>query len=683
MKTTLLFTFLLVLLMASCKKDDNSPDGIHQPQDIEIYNNVKVIDSTSLVFNPTETNLNTGLYVYDVVDSPQIIQVNDVIIGLDNEGYIRKVTSANYNNSQVVLQTTPATLEDVFKQGDFNFSVGMDDLPPGNTADSFAYLLENYNLYDSESLNIQVDYANVSIRSSWLFDFSFDNQMLDYFKFATSEATFSSAAKVSVTALQATELLNRTDTLTTSSKKVVHWMDVKGIPVPVVLQLDLYWLSDYSGASTAGVTTAMEGQINGDFDLGVQYQNDTWNGLYSFSPNNIVSVEATNGRTNANFNIAFRPYLKVKLYGVEGPRASLALMEKWEENVSASSSDWDIKGEVWGNAFAGASTTILGNSLLDCPDQEWSSPKTSHQIPYKLIKASGYEQIGLANTSLPEPIKIQVLDSKDHPVGNVPVYFTVASGSGSTNPTEVLTDENGYAETSWLLGHPASTNMQYMSANAKFADGTALNDTPLEITAAIGFACGGQTSFTDPRDGQTYSVVQIGNQCWFAENLRYEGSIPEVGGPSDWEAIAHTPAWCYYDDSAAYNAIYGKIYNWYAVNSGSLCPDGWHIPTDEEWTILTDYLGGSNVGGGKMKSISGWNEPNANATNSSGFSGLPGGDRYGTGNFYGIGTYGCWWSATETLVEDAWSRGLIYSSGSVNRTFYTKSKGLSCRCVRD
>ncbi|MEZ5008620.1 MAG: FISUMP domain-containing protein [Chitinophagales bacterium] len=683
MKKTFLFTLLMALLIVSCKKDDTTPDNIHLHQDLAIYNNVIVIDSTYLMLNQTETNLNSGLYVFDIVDSFQIIQKDNIIVGTENEGYIRKVTTATYNGNQVVLQTSQATMEDVFKQGDFDFNVSFENLEPGTTPDSFAYSVNNYNLQESESLDIQLEYANVSMNSNWLFDFSYNNGALDYFEFSTSNASFNSDARVSLTASQQANLSNSIDTLTTQSKKVIHWLDVEGVLVPVVIKMDLHWLVEYSANIPTNVSTVMESNINGHFNLGVHYQDALWTGSYDFSPNTTVNLEAPSGQANADFNIALRPLLKVKLYGISGPRASLTLMERLEGNVASSSLDWDMKAEAWGKAMAGAEATILGTTLTDCPDKDWSTPKLSHQIPFKLINVSGSEQIGQANTPLQEPIKLQVLDSKDEPVSNVPVYFNVAIGSGSTNPTEILTDDNGYVETLWTLGNPQTTTMQYMDASAKWGDGTALNDTPVKLTATISNACGGQTSFTDPRDGQTYNIVQIGNQCWFAENLRYSGSIPEVSGASNWEAIPNTPAWCYYEDDAANNAIYGKLYNWYAVNSGSICPSGWHIATDTEWTILTDYLGGSNIGGGKMKSTTGWEEPNNDATNSSGFSGLPGGDRYFSGSFYGGGSYGCWWTATESFIEDAWSRGLISSNGSVNRTFYTKTKGLSCRCVRD
>jgi uncharacterized protein (TIGR02145 family) len=211
------------------------------------------------------------------------------------------------------------------------------------------------------------------------------------------------------------------------------------------------------------------------------------------------------------------------------------------------------------------------------------------------------------------------------------------------------------------------------------------------------------TAITDDRDGKVYCTVEIGEQEWFAENLRYDPpGIPEVSGDVNWAAIwnngnpTEQPAWCYYDDNAANDATYGKLYNWYAVNTGTLCPDGWHIPTDEEWQILelelgmpTDevntigWRGGAQNVGGKMKSTTGWNSPNTGATNESGFAGLQGGFRYYIGDFSDIGNYGYWWSSSESFSFGPWFRFLNYVNEVVYRGNSNKTHGYSCRCVRD
>ena len=196
-------------------------------------------------------------------------------------------------------------------------------------------------------------------------------------------------------------------------------------------------------------------------------------------------------------------------------------------------------------------------------------------------------------------------------------------------------------------------------------------------------------------DGNVYTSVTIGTQEWMSENLRTtkysDGTtIPNVTGTSEWRALS-TGAWSHYDnDSSQYEAMYGKLYNWYAVNTSKLCPTGWHVPTDAEWTVLTDYLaadGHSGAEGKALKSTSGWNDYNGqsgNGTDDYGFLGLPGGNRsYSNGNFYGIGGNGYWWSSSQYDASNAWSRYLYYNYGIVYRYGSNKDYGFSVRCLRD
>jgi uncharacterized protein (TIGR02145 family) len=188
-------------------------------------------------------------------------------------------------------------------------------------------------------------------------------------------------------------------------------------------------------------------------------------------------------------------------------------------------------------------------------------------------------------------------------------------------------------------------------------------------------------------DGNEYNVVKIGNQCWMQENLKtskYNDGTSIPTGLSDvaWEATTNG-AFAIYDNVVDNNTTYGKLYNWFAVNTGKLCPDGWHIPSDEEWIELTDFLGGEAVAGGKMKSTSSWELPNTDASNSSGFSGLPGGNRYFDGSYNSIGLSGQHWSSTETDANIARILYLYHDSGIVGRGSRGKKDGTSCRCVKD
>ncbi len=188
--------------------------------------------------------------------------------------------------------------------------------------------------------------------------------------------------------------------------------------------------------------------------------------------------------------------------------------------------------------------------------------------------------------------------------------------------------------------------------------------------------------------GYTYQTVYISGTEWFAENLRttkyQDGTIiPNVTNNSSWGELS-SPAYCWYNnDQSTYGNTYGTLYNWYAVNTGNLCPTGWHVPTDAEWTALIDYVGGASIAGYKLKATSGWSS-GGNGTDEYGFSALPGGSRFSyDGYFYTMGYYGTWWSSTEYDATHAWGRSINYDYGYVSRYSYGNRLGFSIRCVRD
>jgi uncharacterized protein (TIGR02145 family) len=184
-------------------------------------------------------------------------------------------------------------------------------------------------------------------------------------------------------------------------------------------------------------------------------------------------------------------------------------------------------------------------------------------------------------------------------------------------------------------------------------------------------------------EGNGYKTIEIGDQTWMAENLKttkYDdgSSIPLVTDNTSWLNLT-IPSYCWYDNDISKKDIYGALYNWYTVNRGNLCPAGWHVPTDEEWTVLTTYLGGESVAGGKLKETgtAHWN-PNTDATNESGFTALPGGMRGNGGVFFDLGYYGgYWWSATEN-----WCRLIYCRSTDISSLTDINTTGFSVRCVK-
>jgi len=205
-------------------------------------------------------------------------------------------------------------------------------------------------------------------------------------------------------------------------------------------------------------------------------------------------------------------------------------------------------------------------------------------------------------------------------------------------------------------------------------------------------------------DGNEYVTVKIGDQWWMAENLRVtyyrDGNpIPNITDDAEWSNLT-TGAYCNYDNDSTHISTYGRLYNWYTVNDNrGLAPEGWHVPTDEEWKELEMYCGmsrselddvawrSSGDVGAKLKETgtTHWISPNAGATNASGFTALPGGYRYINGDFYNLGYLASLWASTEDKdsTTNAWHREIDYNVTWVARYGYSKRAGLSIRCLRD
>jgi uncharacterized protein (TIGR02145 family) len=192
-------------------------------------------------------------------------------------------------------------------------------------------------------------------------------------------------------------------------------------------------------------------------------------------------------------------------------------------------------------------------------------------------------------------------------------------------------------------------------------------------------------------EGNIYNTVRIGTHVWMAENLKttkFKDStdIPFVTDNKNWNAL-FKPGYFWYDnDEKANKKTYGALYNWYAVSTNKLCPAGWHIPGYAEWTTMINALkGGERVAGGKLKETGTihWRSPNKRATNSSGFTALPGGFRNSNGIFHDIGIYGGWWINTETSAAKAFYRGLVYDHGTAGSGESLKADGFSVRCLSD
>jgi len=190
----------------------------------------------------------------------------------------------------------------------------------------------------------------------------------------------------------------------------------------------------------------------------------------------------------------------------------------------------------------------------------------------------------------------------------------------------------------------------------------------------------------------SFQSTKIGTQTWMKKNLNVDhfrngDPISEVTNPSDWFNLT-TGAWCYYENSTETGKIYGKLYNWYAVNDPrGLAPKGWHVASYKDWTILIDYVGGKNVAGGslKEKGTNNWFGKNTNSKNKFGFTALPGGIWEFPGTFRHKGLGGYWWSSTSysTEYDYAMYQGIFWNTSEMDGNNHSMSTGMSVRCVKD
>jgi len=252
------------------------------------------------------------------------------------------------------------------------------------------------------------------------------------------------------------------------------------------------------------------------------------------------------------------------------------------------------------------------------------------------------------------------------------IYYDLAGKAGSTYKVEIYYSSNG--NKTW------GNSLKMLTGEAGDAIKSGINKKAIwnvlaereKLEGEICFKVTATDSeksgkFTDARDGTKYKWVRIGTLLWMTENLNYVS----IGGN-----------WCFLDDNSNCTA-YGRLYNWEAANIA--CPVGWHLPTNDEWKILIDYLGGESIAGGKMKEVGTkhWNKPNTGATDESGFNALPGGKRSYDGSYQDIESYGYWWSSTNSISGDPLFWCLHNSSVNIFNYNFSKSYGFSVRCVKD
>jgi uncharacterized protein (TIGR02145 family) len=345
---------------------------------------------------------------------------------------------------------------------------------------------------------------------------------------------------------------------------------------------------------------------------------------------------------------------------------------KWEADYSVSTDVYGMFTIIIGELGSG---TVNPNSV-DFSEIDWG--QGTYYLNVKILYKSNWLDMGTTQLlSVPYALYAKSAGSADNETD--PVY---SGWDKSYKDLSDLPDLTIYATKDMASQHIINLADPVNAKDAATKDYVdALKSQVQELQAEVG---------VKDIEGNAYKAVKIGDQVWMAENLKTKKfndgiDIQNVTVNTDWGVLT-TGAFCWYNnDAASYQNLYGALYNWHAVNTGKLCPQGWHVPSNAEWTTLTTFLGGESVAGGKLKEAgtAHWTTPNTGATNESGFSGLPGGARYYDGSFGGTGEIGFWWSYTEYSTIGAWGLGLLFEDANVNNGYDFKGNGGCVRCVRD
>jgi len=692
-----LLPVLLLTLNLSCKKDkvEDSPQKIG---DVVIPNEVKVIDSQT--WNKNFISLDSvskAITFSKDISSSQSVKTGDIIVSSAGEGLLRKVKSVSTVGNSITVQTESATLTDAIQKGLIEFKQPLNvsriksikyfyggiKLNKGNIGDLKAGSQNweiNTVLYDNDG-NPSTTYDQIKLVGT----FNCDWQLIGRIDIGLLEGLkevkfgFESSENLDLQLIAGLQYNFEKSYKLATVYFTPFVVQVGVVPVVFTPQLDIY--AGIEGNANGSVTTGISQNIS--FNAGMQYlKNQGWSPFTSL--NKSLNFQPPTLNVNAGASAYIKPELSVKVYSVVGPYANLKLYERLDANI-LETPWWKLNAGIKMNA--GVKVDILDKFLLECTINDLLKYEVmlSQSTTPPISKPSVTTTNITSYTSSSATVGGNVVTEGGVAITERGVYWGTSSNPETTG-TKLQIGSGTGSYTSSLSGLTASTTY-YVRAYATNSVGTAYGSQVSFVTTSAIF----YGSVSDV-DGNSYSTVTIGTQVWMAENLRttkYKDNtaIPLVTDNTAWFNLS-TPGYCWYNnDAATYKGTYGALYNWYTVNTGKLCPTGWHVPTDAEWTTLTTYLGGEGIAGGKLKETgtSHWLGPlNTGATNTTGFTAVPGGSRAFFGAFDGgIRGIGDWWSSTESSTAGAWYRIMSNFLTSVDRSDSPKRSGLSVRCVRD
>ncbi|MFC0605860.1 hypothetical protein [Winogradskyella pulchriflava] len=548
--------FFSILIFFGCSNDDSNTDENTDNQlDPEVAENVVIILDDNSNLTSSESDLNNGIYNIDFASEVPEINTNDIIVGDEGEGFLRKVISVSSNGNSLSMQTTQATIDDVFNNVNIQFNTDISESsrmanPVSQRTqvnymrqgvsfneNGLGYDFSNTVLYDDGNATFTITNGNATFDPNFSFNanYSFLGG-LDFLEFKADNANLEINCDFDVTVAGSLSLPEFSETLLDYDKFLTF--PVAGVPVVVVINTQLVaelnasidtnvtWLSSWT--NTFGVTT------------GVKYENDNWTGNFDLTAGLEVNSMDFGGQVNIAQNLTITPRASLKFYGVIGPYCQPELTEDFNFNVASPSLDWDAELKAGLNLTTGVDITIFGNTLADFSSTD-SYEESIWNAPTSLTIESGNNQTADQGQLLEEPLKVKVTDALDNPMPFVPIYFSVTAGDGNLDEESVITDENGFAQVLWTLGD--NTNPQTVEATVKKANGTNIdtvtfnansedNQTVLVGTRQLIYDCsGGQFPPLGPLDVTffddfTMNIEDLGsiNGCTDNGSYSYDGT---------------------------------------------------------------------------------------------------------------------------------------------------------------
>jgi uncharacterized protein (TIGR02145 family) len=647
-----------------------------------------VMDTVTVQFLPDSAQQSVGQYDFEVTGSNANIDPGDILIGTEGRGFLVSVDYLIRSNNQLLIQTHRVNLDDLFDDASFDLEMLMDSLEQRDSGVQLA--LNNVQIISDGSPDFSFPTFNYQLTgaSSWASLYTAAEGLTQL----NIDCQFNKSFSGEISLTSQGQPFDFYGEQTLSNFEYTKEVSVDGKPVlctsnvKIILFYDL-WAS--AGSCDLNSEFSQQADITYDMSYSPVFNDFTSSFNYSAAPGTDYSLfsndDACDDSEFAYYDLTV--ITEITYYFYDREFLYIDLTDTIVAIYADGFNGWDKTVLAGPELVDGHDFDVLGSSDPAYSPLQTFASVYEYASPYELSLISGANQSAFAGSALAEPVVVQVKDNMGEPVRYAKVLVLI-SGGGALDANTHITDSDGKVFLNWTLGNN-TFDFQMLTIRVRLSDLSNIQGSPLEVYAILSTACGGLTTVTDV-DDNVYPVIAIGNQCWMQTNLRTthfsdQTEIPNVTDGPTWTGL-NTPAWCVFNNDEANNQTYGKLYNWYvASDSRNVCPVGWHVPSETDFYVLLDAVGGNPTAGGALKSVTGWDAPNTGATNASGFTALPAGNRSDSDNgaFYSQGFYTFFWSTWnfnqfsgyKLSLGSTWVEGVMTSED--------KPRGASIRCVKD